>query len=242
MAEFVHQNAKLWLAGYDLSGDMNSIALEYGVEPQDNTTFGDDTRSALGGLKTTRVALSGLWNGGTDEVDDVMFARIATQKEVLSVGVEAGADGEAAYSFESKIANYNPGGTVGEILKFDVTAMATGGPLVRGTIMHNAVRTATANGTARQLGAVAEGEKLYASLHVIAASGSSPTLDVIVESDDDTGFASGLTKITFAQATAIGAQWGTPVAGEITDDWWRVGYTIAGGSPSFTFIVIIGIQ
>lgn len=242
MAEFVLENAKLWLGGYDLSGDMNALALEYGAEAQDNTTFGQDTHSFMGGLKTIRASHEGLWNGGDGQVDDVLFARIASQNEPMSIAPETGADGETAYSFQSKVASYAPGAQVGELLAFNVSAEASAGPLVRGTIMHNAARAASANGVARQLGAVAAGSKLYAALHVIAVSGSSPTLDVTVESDDGSGMASPSTQITFSQATALGAQWATPVAGAITDDWWRVAYTIGGGSPSFTFIVVIGIQ
>jgi hypothetical protein len=242
MAEFVLENAKLWLGGYDLSGDMNALALEYGAETQDNTTFGQDTRTMLGGLKTVRARHEGLWNGGADQVDDVLFSQINVANTPMTFGPQTGADGEAGYSFQSKVASYAPGASVGEMFAFNVSAEAAGAPLVRGTIMHNAARTATGNGTARQLGAVAVGQKLYAALHVVAVSGTAPTLDVTVESDDASGFASGITRGTFTQATAIGAQWLTPVAGAITDDWWRVGYTIGGTTPSFTFIVIVGIQ
>ncbi len=77
---------------------------------------------------------------------------------------------------------------------------------------------------------------------MVAASGTTPTLDVTIESDDGVGMGSPTTRINFAQATAIGAQWATPVAGAIADDWWRVAYTLGGASPSFTFICIIGIQ
>lgn len=243
MAEQIWQNCKLWLAGYDLSGDMNALALDYGAELQDNTTFDDDTRSRLGGLKTVTVQHEGLWNGGDDQVDEVLFSRLGLIDEVMSISPQAGAEGEIGYSFQSALSEYAPGATVGEILAFSVSGEASSGPLVRGTIVHNAARTANGQGSAFQLGNVAAGQKLYAALHVVAASGTTPTLVVKVQSDITSGMTGPPTdRITFAQASAIGAQWATPVAGAITDDWWRVDYAIGGTGPSFTFVVIIGIQ
>jgi len=32
------------------------------------------------------------------------------------------------------------------------------------------------------------------------------------------------------------------VAGPITDEWWRVSYTIGGTNPSLAVVVIVGIQ
>jgi hypothetical protein len=241
MAELVWTNAKLWLDGYDLSGSMNAIALEHSAELVDNTAFGDATRSRLGGLKNITMQADGYWNGGADQVDDVLFSRVGQTQIPVTLGPIAGADGEVGYGFLAAQGAYAPGGALGEMLAFTVNAEADG-DLVRGTIMHNAARTASGNGVARQLGAAAAGQNLYAALHVIAASGTTPTLDVVVESDDGVGMASSSTRITFAQATAIGAQWATPVAGAITDDWWRITYNIGGTGPSFTFVVLIGIQ
>ena len=43
-------------------------------------------------------------------------------------------------------------------------------------------------------------------------------------------------------ATGIGYQSANPVAGPITDQYWRVSWTISGSTPSFTFVVSLGIQ
>ena len=239
MAERVLTDCKLWLDGYDLSGDMNALALAYAAELRDNTTFGDDTRSRIGGLKTLNFAHEGLWNGGDDQVDDVLFARVGVSNTVMTVSPMAGADGEVAYLARVIEAEYSPGADIGEVFSFAVSGEATD-RLVNGTIMVTGAKTASGNGTARQLGALSAAQTLYAALHVTAASGTSPTLDVKVQSDDASGFASPTDRITFAQKTAIGAEWAT-VAGAITDDWWRISYTIGGTGPSFTFVVVVGI-
>jgi hypothetical protein len=76
---------------------------------------------------------------------------------------------------------------------------------------------------------------------VIAAGGTLPTLDVTVQSDDAEGFASPTTRLTFTQKSAIGAEFITPVAGPITDTWWRVSWAIGGTTPTFGIVACVGI-
>ena len=242
MGEHVLNDAALYFDGFDFTGKSNAVALEYGVELQDITTFADSSRRRLAGLKTVRVSHAGNWEGGDGNIDDALFARIGIADKPLSIVPAGATEGNRAFSFLSALGEYTPAGAIGDVFAFQVTGEASGADLVAGTLMHNAARTATGNGTARQLGAVSATQKLYATLHVLAASGSSPTLDVTVERDDAEGFLSALTPITFAQATAIGSEWATPIAGAITDDWWRIAWTIGGVSPSFTFIVVVSIQ
>src|SRR5690606_37604103 len=80
-------------------------------------------------------------------------------------------------------------GAVGDVAPWAANATGTW-PLVRGLFAHpsGVARTTTGSGTALQLGAVAAGQRLYASLHVLSASGSTPSLTVEVESDDAEAF------------------------------------------------------
>lgn len=240
MSTQVLKGQTVYLDGFNLTGDMNAIAINYAADMVDETTFGDNTHILKGGLKATTLAHEGFWEGGADKVDDALFNRIGVANKPMSIGVETGADGELAYMLQAVLAEYNPQGSVGEMFAFSVTAEASDAGLIRGTIMHNSTQASSGNGTARQLGALAAGQKMYAALHVIAASGSSPTLDVIIQSDDNSGMTSATNQITFTQAVAIGGQFDS-VAGVVADDWWRVNFTIGGGGPSFTFVVVLGI-
>ncbi|MFQ5502960.1 MAG: hypothetical protein ACE5EQ_11785 [Phycisphaerae bacterium] len=230
---------------FDLSGDHNQTAWSLTTDTVEFTAYGAGSpkpRIYKPGLSDLTFSMAGYWDAasGGDEPDNVYFGNIAAQG-VLTFSAEGGDDGETAYSMRSVEASYNPReGSVGEAHSFNVDGKAKG-QWLGGTIMHNATRTASGNGTARQLGSVAAGEYVYAALHVVTVSGTAPTLDVKVQSDSASGFASPTDQITFTQATAGTSEWGTRVAGAITDDWWRVNYTIAGSSPSFLFIVTIGI-
>ena len=82
---------------------------------------------------------------------------------------------------------------------------------------------------------------MYSYLHVMTTGTGSPTLDVVIQSDDNAGMTSPTTRITHAQKTAIGAEL-LSVAGAVMDDYWRVNFTIGGSSPSFLFAVMLGIN
>lgn len=248
MGHYVQTNVKALVAQWDVSGDLNACALEYGAELQDGTTFGKTTRARLSGLKTVSMSLAGLGNiaglesGQAEELDQILFESTGvTDKPVLVAPENAGADGERAFALLAAQARYQFGGAIGAAFAFQVTAEAAGSPLVRGTVMHNATRTASGNGTARQLGVVSATQKIFAALHVLAASGATPTLDVKVQSDDSAGMLSPTDRITFAQKTALGSEW-KELGGAITDDYWRLAFTIGGGTPSFSFIGFLGIQ
>lgn len=235
MSEVILKDQKLWFGGYDLTGIMNALGLDYGAEMQDNTVFGDDTKSNKGGLKTVAMQCEGLFD--TTAYDKVLFDNIGVADVPVSFG-SSGDEGDPAYTFKAIAGEYSPGGTVGELLAFSVGGSSTGS-LVRGTLMVNGTKTTTGNGTARQLGAVLATQKVYAALHVISAT-AADTLDVIVESDDNADMTSATTRLTFDQQTVIGSDW-QELAGAITDDYWRVSWTITDVDPSFQFVVIVGI-
>jgi hypothetical protein len=134
---------------------------------------------------------------------------------------------------------YNPGAPVGEMFAFSVSAQSSGSALIRGTVIHNATkdhhrqrnpvparpgrgRPEALRGTPcdRGIGWNAEPHGQGAERHG--------------------GFPSPLDKITF-NAAPRSARSGAPWPGPITDDYWRVTYTISGTTPSFTFVVVAGI-
>lgn len=241
MATAVVTDAKIYVAQFNLSGDLRATRLEYGAEPQDDTVFGDDTRSMKGGLKTVQLQHEGFWSGGTGNVDDVLWSRIGTADVPVTVSPDGGDAGEVAHFFNALHAKYEPGASIGEMFRFTVTAHATGS-LILGTVMRNATETATGNGTGYQLGAVSATQRVYGALHVTSAS-AGDTLDVIVESDaTDTWGGSESTRLTFTQISGGTASSELiSAAGAITDTWWRAAWTIAGTDESFTFIVSVGI-
>lgn len=238
MATEVLKNQKVFFGGYDLTGITNAVSLSSEAEAVDATVLGNNTRVNKGGLKTVAASIQGYFDA--DPYDSALYTNVGASDKPLSIAT-SGTEGEAAYMFKCMIGSYNPSASIGDMFGFSLET-AGAGNLIRGTLMeNNTAITTTADGTGRQLGAITSGQKMYAALHVLGASGSSPTLDVTIESDDNSGFSSAATRITFSQATTIGAQY-TTLDGPITDDYWRVSWTVGGSTPSFNFVVVLGIM
>ncbi len=235
-------DAGIYVGQYDLSGDHNALALTYGVDLKDASTFGSDARKRAAGLKVITASGEGFWSGGDGNADDATFSQLGAVNVPVTITPATPALNGDAYLFRAARADYSPGAQDGELLRFSTSLEGSSGdPLLRGNLLHVGSEASTGTETGEQLGALIAGQTLYAALHVISVAGTSPTLDVAIESDDNSGFTSATSRIAFTQATAITSEWKT-VAGAITDDWWRVTFTIGGtGSPSFSFIVSVGI-
>lgn len=86
------------------------------------------------------------------------------------------------------------------------------------------------------------GKYLYAAMHVVAVSGTDPTLDMIIRSDEAANMVSPTTRFTFTQKTAIGAQWKTPISADIIDTYFQASFEIGGtNSPTFTIAIVLAM-
>lgn len=243
MAFQVLANCKAYLDGYDLTGHSNKVELLYSADILDKTVFGETAKTKIAGLKNVEMNLEGFWEAGAGKIDTLAEANLGVAGKIITLCPTGGAANEPFFSFKNMLGEYSAGAAVGELFPFSYNGQGSDSQgLIKGTVLENGAKTATANGTSRQLGAVGATQYLYAVMHVLAVSGTNPTLDMIIQCDDNAGFTSPTSKITFARATAIGSQWGTRVAGAITDDYWRASWTIGGtGGPSFTVFVGVAI-
>jgi hypothetical protein len=243
MASSVLLNCGLFVGAYNYTTQMNALALDYGADMLDVTTFGQDSHVRTGGVKSVVAKHEGLWDSASAiAVDPTVFASIGTANVPVTICPTSITVGEPAFIFESVGSEYTPGAAHGEALRFGLSMEGSdGAPLVKGTIIGFGSAGTSGTGTITLIGATSATQRLYASLHVLSVSGTNPTLDVIVQRDDLVGFGSPATALTFPQATAIGSGWQS-AAGAITDTYYRVSYTVGGtDTPAFTFLVAIGI-
>ena len=240
MAVLVLTNGRMYAGGLNLSGQTNKMELEIEADELDVSSIQDSWDVTVLGRKRASLSAEGFWSAGTGAPDD-LYALLGTSVPITVM--PDGADGSTGYSLQSLPVKYTPvDAGSGDVMKFSLEAKGNVGRAVKGTVMHAdaAARTSTGNGVARQLGAVSASQRVYAALHVIEASGTLPTLDVVLASDDAGGFPSSTSRIAFTQATGSTSEW-KELAGPVTDDYWRIQYTIGGTSPSFKFVVLVAI-
>lgn len=237
-AEILTQ-AALWIAQHDVRSSMNNIALQSSYETKDCTCFGQGARSYALGLPRTSFSAAGY---PTSDAVDKAFFDLAGQSELpITIGKER-AEGAVAYVGKILDAKYSSNFSVSEVRAFDTSGELSSRSFGRGRILTIAAgASATANGAGLQLRGISVTRKAFAALHVTAAGGATPTLDVIIQSDDNAGFTTPTTRATFSQLAVVGSQM-VEIDGAITDDYWRARYTIGGSTPSFDFAVSLGFE
>lgn len=246
MSKSVLLDCRLFAVGADLSGHSNKIELSSEVEDKDATNYrSDGWKEVLGGLGSAELSGEGQWEAGdASKVDDASWSQLGGVGP-WSVGPADSAVGDLAYFMKALRSDYKLGDAVGEVAPWSGNAKSAW-PLVRGLFAHppGTPRTATGDGTALQLGALAAGQQLYAALHVLSVAGTStPTITVEIESDSQEDFGgTPETRLSFAPATAAGGQILRTSPGAHADTWYRPTWTITGTNPSFLFVVAFGIS
>jgi hypothetical protein len=245
VSKTVLTNVRCFAVGVDLTGVSNKLELSSEVEAKETTNHGSGGfKEVVGGLASAEISGEGQWEAGdVTKVDDASWAQLGGVGPWSVSANNAAAVGDLAYFTQALRCDHKIGDAVGEVAPWTASAKSSW-PLVRGQFAHppGTARTATGTGTGLNLGAVAVNKRLYAALHVLSVSGTTPSLTVRVESSADNTFASPTTRLTFTAATVVGGQALRTAGTAVTDAWWRVAWTISGTTPSFLFAAALGIQ
>ena len=234
----------VYVGGFDASGNAKAFdAPNITTAALDTTSFNDEWTSSIGGLKSIDWSGDLMQDFDADKVDQLVGLAYSGTARPITLAPAGKTGGAVAYSFNATQFAYTPiDAEVGDLAMAKVSGKGTGAA-IRGTLMNapgTPITTTGAGATARQLGAIPAGSKMYGALHVIAASGTSPTLDVVVQSDNNGAMSSPTSRMVFAQATGITSEW-LPLEGPVTDDYWRASITVGGTTPSFNYVLVLGI-
>lgn len=242
MAVVAFTDGRVYAGGVNLSGHANQVTLDLSATELDRSSVSSTWDQTVLGRRRAAMECTSFYEAGAGYPDS-LFDSLGVANQVVSL-LPDGDEGGVGYSVQAVPVQHTVGAPAGELMTVQFSARGDITRAIRGTVMHDDVtsRTSTSTGTARQLGAVSATQRVYSALHVLSVSGTNPTLDVTIESDTASNFPSTTTRLTHTQKTAIGADWKSAV-GAITDDWWRVKWTIGGtGSPTFQFVVIVAIH
>ena len=223
------------VGGRSLAGVMTNVTYKTLTSTEETTALGDSWKEQTPmGVLSAELSQSGWFDDATNSSVDAFVGK-ETTSQVVTLAPAGSTAGSKATGFAGAF-----GAEVTRVIekeglhKLDVTYTASG-EIEDGKILEAlAARTATGNSASLDNSASsAAGAGLY--LQVTAASGSSPTLDIVVQhSADDSTFT---TLATFTQATAIGAERKT--ASGTVNRYLRVAATVGGSSPSFTYTVAV---
>jgi len=233
-------NAKVTVGDRQWSGDVSDYSSSSDVATIDVTCLENADRALLAGIATGDLTLSGFIDSATAGTANSQWqdlkGLVATSAGVATmVAFEGFAANKDVWLTKVYETSYGISESVSGAAQFALSMSTTGVQDYGKSLFDLAsAKTSSANGTTvDNSSSTANGGTGVIS--VIAASGTSPTLDVIVQHSSDG--ASWSTLGTFTQATGTTSQAITVASGTTVNRYLRAAATIGGSSPSFTFAV-----
>jgi len=227
------------LDGIRLSDYANAIEVGVDVDTFDATTFGSGQFTATGAaLRGLVVNIGGMNDIGAIETllaGEFASAAVVT---VAPTGETAGNVAMIGYGLVNAWRMVNASVGAPSTIQVPMTAVGGGRPL-QGLVTRATTTavTATATTTAVNVGAAPVGA--WASLHVLAVSGTLPTITAQLQSSTSSGGSFTNRGSASASRSAVGGDW--IVGATTTDTWWRLNLTVGGTNPSFTVLAAIGV-
>ena len=129
MATINFNDAKIFVDGFNLSGDFTDINVEHGAEMLDATVFGDSTRIRKGGLTVSSVSGNGFYDDDKNDVVDALYTIVGTDDKIITVfadGITEGTSTDKGFAMKGVVENFNFGETVGALLTFDFSMQGRG--------------------------------------------------------------------------------------------------------------------
>ena len=135
MAAFVLTDADVTINAVDLSDHCKSVTVNYSAETQDDTVMGDDTRSAIAGLKEWSMSIEFAQDHAASNVDATLFPLIGAAAFTVTVRPTSAAVSATNPNFTGSaiLTSYPPmGGAVGDFAT-TTAEFAAAGTLSRAT-------------------------------------------------------------------------------------------------------------
>lgn len=247
MAKNVYLNRIFAWGTRRLSADSNALTLETDREKVPN----DDVESAHKKVLPGAFTSSLMFTGGTSvdlELRVLQDLEAGTENVFTACQAANGAVGSMAVLQYGPATSFKWSGDFGARREFEIE-IATQMRLAHGYVMFQSVGTAgisgATTGTGVELGAIPAGSEGLFSYHggltPPGVTGTTPTLDGVLESDADDTWASPVTRATLTQAGADGISELITIDGDstpITDTWWRFKFSAPGGTGSPVFYAL----
>lgn len=215
MAEQILKNVKFYIGGYDLTGDMNEVTLSEKIDVLDVTKFGSNSRQRTAGLSDVEFTAGGFWNASSainqgttyQKIDPVAFNKLGTSQAALTVLPNGTGLGDIAYSAGGLLAEYSPGGSIGDMLGYTIAANGNG-QLSRGKLVMRGLVSTDWGGantsTGQNIGTGTTQKRIATAIHVLGTSGASGgAIGVKIQASTDSAFG-GVPKTLYATTLTTG--------------------------------------
>lgn len=230
----------LYVAGYDLSGDIGALGtIRGGHAVQDVTGIDKSAIERIGLVRDGELGFTAFFNPATDRAH-LRLSTLATADQILTY-CRGTALASPAACLVGKQINYDGTRADDGAFTFTVQALANGYGLEWGTQLTAGKRTDTTatNGTGVDLGTGSTAHGLQAYLQVFAFTGTSVTVKLQESSDNGVGDAwADVTGGGFTAATGVTTQRIATAAGQTVERYLRAVTTGTFTNAVFSVVVV----
>ncbi|MGW6502969.1 hypothetical protein [Nonomuraea angiospora] len=231
---------RLFVAGYNLSGDIGSLGRIGGglAGTQDVTGIDKSAMERIGLARDGALEFVAFFNKATDHAH-LRLSALPTTDQILTY-CRGAALGSPAASLVGKQINYDPSRAADGSLTIAVQTLANGYGIDWGRLLTAGIRTDTgaANGGSVDFGTGSTAFGLQAFLHVFAFTGTSITVKLQESSDDGAGDAwADVTGGGFTAATGVTSQRIETARGQTVERYLRVVTTGTFSNAQFAVAV-----
>jgi len=224
---------------YNLTSSLDSVSIDRSIAALDTTVFGLDSRTYTPGQKDGTISVEGFADPAATGIDTILTNSFGGASTLVTMTTNGTAAGSNAYLMDAIENQYATSSSVSELVRITGEYQAAQDSIDAGVLLIPITTAGSGgvDGATHDRGAGATAPNGFVALfHVTAASGTDPTLDMTIQTDEYSDFTSPTALTTFTTATATSAQ-----RSEINvtiERYVRVTYTIGGtDTPSFTFVV-----
>jgi len=134
LAKFVATDYSITVGGTDFSSSLAAVTLDLSAEEQETTSFGDNSRTRIGGLKDGEVSLDFHQDFGASAVDATLFPLLGGTTEIVVKPTSGSVSStNPSYTFTCLVTEYQPfASNVGDLATLSVS-WPLSGDVTRGT-------------------------------------------------------------------------------------------------------------
>ena len=245
MAITAQVNPRLQIGTFNLTTAANMINVGAMAEMKDITTWNYlPFRNFTPGLKVIQIDIGG-FNDYTTVTGWDEYARsiLGVPQQVVTLAELGDTVGSIATITRGIVDNLPTFvAAVGEVPKIKVKVSGTGNVLAEGQVTQSTTSTITVTGntTPVNVGAVSATQTIYAAIHAVTVTGTTPSATFQLASSTTSGGAYTARGSAGSALTAASSQW-LSATGPFTDTWWRLNVTVSGTTPVFTVLASIAV-
>lgn len=235
MANIHGKESVVLVKAFDLSSYFTNATPSNSVEAAETTTFGNNDKTYIAGLRDGTLALSGLFDGAADAVDEELSAILGDNAgHVVTVGYNGTTVGNTARLLTGKLTAYDVNAPVADVVDVSATYQADGG-IHRGVFLH-ALEAETETGSEASVNnGASTAYGALGNLHVTSVAGGGTWTFKAQDSANNSDWAD---LITFTNVTAPTSQ-ASEVTGTV-DQYTRADWSVSGGTGnSITFAMAL---